>query len=237
MKFEHLKTFMLTALVGLSIVLTWQLWNIQPDMGMLDDDVSSIPQNTTIGEERILKNVIRPEELIVHHGEEMAMVPPNDQRFNQFYEALLQTNLYEFDLLAQGPFPKELDEEQSGVELIFPTAVPIEVFFNLFQLDEEVFNLPLTSVNRMFMYSDGEDELLHLQIYSVVDERVIELSTTFSTHDFERMLVTPFEEFITVVPANGQEHLSLKQRVYVTEEPMTVDKLSYTTIPISVDFF
>lgn len=236
MNYEHIKTGLLIGLIGLSMILTWQLWTFQPDIALLDDTTRYIP-NEAMSEDRKLTDVILPEQMIVHRQEQYAMIPANDERFENLYRKLLRANLDEGDMLAMGPFPKRLDK--GGIEIVFPTAIPVDIFLGLFQVDREEFNLPLTTINRLFLYVDGHDEQVHMQILSSEDEKVVEVETTLSLGDFQRNFLEPFDSYPKVIKAEDHSSYAtrLSENIYVPAGPVPAEKLSFTASPIPATFF
>ncbi len=89
MNYERIKTGLLIGLVGLSLILTWQLWTFQPDFALIDDSTRYVPTEA-MSEERKLADVILPEQMIVHRQEQHAMIPASDERFEEFYRKLIK---------------------------------------------------------------------------------------------------------------------------------------------------
>ncbi|WP_227936920.1 YycH family regulatory protein [Alkalihalobacillus deserti] len=238
MNYEHIKTTILIVLIGVSIVLTWQLYTFQPEMAFLDDTTRYVPSDSLNAEreERKLKDVIRPEQIIVHHHNKFARIPNKDERFAKVYENLLRSSLIEIDLLATGPFPKKL--ETDGIELIFPTAIPIDLFLDLFELSEEEFMMTLTQVNRLYLYGSPGGNV-HMQLLSVEEERVVELGTNLSTTELATFS-EPFNEYIemrTVLEPTSSNSTKLTAAVYVPTEPVKVARLSFQTSSLSTEFY
>ena len=205
-------------LVGLSMILTWQLWTFQPNIELLDNTAKYVP-NEAMSEERKLTEIIRPEQIVIHQQGRHAMIPTNDERFDQLYQKLLKTNFVEGDMLAVGPFPKQV--QNGGIELIFPTSIPVDVFVSLFQVDQEEFNLPLSAINRLYMYVDRQDEQVHMQMLSSKDTQVVEVETNFSVGDFERNFLRPFDEYVEVFQANNRSSTrELSEHIYIPVGPL-----------------
>ncbi|MFC0561264.1 YycH family regulatory protein [Halalkalibacter alkalisediminis] len=238
MNYEHIKSTILIVLIALSVVLTWQLYTFQPEIALLDDTARYVPSDSLLAEyeERKLKHVIKPEQMIVHQNNEHVMVPSHDERFTKIYENLLRSNLSEIDLLATGPFPKEL--ETGGVELIFPTAIPVDLFLSLFEQSEEEFMLALTEVDRLFLYGSPNGDV-HMQILSIEEERVIELGTTLTSAELG-LFLEPLDELIQVRPVlepSSSYSTKLSADIYISTEPIQASRLSFQTSPLSTEFY
>ncbi|MFC0471584.1 YycH family regulatory protein [Halalkalibacter kiskunsagensis] len=238
MTYEHIKSTLLIGLISLSIVLTWQLYTFQPEIALLDDNTSRyIPDSLNEErEERVITDVVVPEQIVVHKQHEYTMIPGNDGRFKQLYEKLVGTNINEVNLLATGPFPKH--DDRGGIEIIFPAPVPGDVFLELFEIKKEEFSLPFSEVDRLFLYIDASEQV-HMQILSSEEERVIEVGTTLSVKEFEETYLEKFDEFksVTTVKEQSSYHNRLVESVYIPTEPVTVKRLSYAITPLSPEFY
>ncbi|GAE34439.1 YycH family regulatory protein [Halalkalibacter akibai] len=238
MNYEHIKSTVLIVLIGLSIVLTWQLYTFQPEIALLDDTKRYVPSESlnTEREEKKLKEVILPEQMIVHFENKFAMIPKHDKRFQQVYDKLLRSNLDVVNTLATGPFPKRL--EQGGVEIIFPAAIPTDLFFSLFELGEEEMTVPLTELDRLFLFVDQSEEV-YMQILSVEEERVIELSTDLSITDFTTYVeaINDFKQVEPIVELPPAYSPKLTTSVYVPVEPVKASRLSFQTNSLSIKYY
>lgn len=238
MNYEHIKTTILIVLITLSVVLTWQLYTFQPEIALLDDTARYVPSDSLQAEreERKLRDVIQPEQIILHQNNEFAMIPTNDERFAKIYQNLLRSSLFEVDLLATGPFPKKL--ESGGIELIFPDAIPIDLFLSFFEQSEEEFLLAISEVDRLFLYGSS-DGSVHMQILSIEEERVIELGTSIATPELALFLESS-DQNISVRPLfdpSPPYSSKLSADVYISTEPVKASRLSFQTSLLSTEFY
>ncbi|WP_017725828.1 YycH family regulatory protein [Halalkalibacterium ligniniphilum] len=230
MNFEQIKTVALIGLVALSAVLTWQLWTFQPDYALLDPDSDErYAPVAAMSEERRLEEVIEPESIVVHgHEGSTALVPPNDEAFYALMERLYESELSELGLAA-GQFPKQ--GVGSGVEIIYPTAIPSDLFITLLGMEEEEFNLPLAKIDRLFLYIGEDEERVQMQLLSYNDgdhgDRIIEADTTLSVLEFEEDYLNSMGDFIPATMLRAGTHF--QKKLYVPTEEIDVRALSYTT--------
>src|SRR5699024_7625012 len=107
----------------------------------------------------------------------------------------------------------------------------------LFQVDVNEITFPLPAINRLFLYTDSQAERVHMQALSSEDQEVIEIETTFSLKDFERIQSIGFDSYPRVINVNETPNKTIHEGIYIPEQPVTAQKLSYTVSPISGEFF
>lgn len=237
MNYEHLKSTLLIILIGISVILTWQLYTFQPEIALLDDTVSRyVPDSLNEErEERVISEVVRPEQIIVHRDEQYGMIGNDEEKFDLFYEKLLATNLNEVNLLSTDRFPTQTTG--NGVELVFPTSLPTSIFLALFGIYDEELAIPTLEIDRLFLFID-QGNAVHMQALASEEERLIEFETSLSVGDFESNYLEPFEEYtevMTVLDETASKRLS--ENIYLPVDPVYVDRLSFATSPLSSEFF
>ncbi|KHF40087.1 YycH family regulatory protein [Halalkalibacter okhensis] len=237
MSYEHIKTTILIVMIGISIILTWQLYTFQPEIALLDDTGSRyIPDSMNEErEERKVSEVIMPEQMIVHRNQEYAMIPKDAVEFKQLYEKLMTANLYEVNMLSTDHFPTQ--HANRGIEFIFPDSIPVSMFQQLFGLNEDEVVMPSMEIDRLFLYVDNDQ--VQMQILSSEEERLVEFETSLSFREFQDEYVDKFDEFIKVstVLADSDYSDRLNEKVYVPTEPVMAERLSYATTELSAEYY
>ncbi|NEU30596.1 hypothetical protein GN156_07330 [bacterium LRH843] len=231
--YEHIKTGLLIGLVGLSLILTWKLWTFQPDIALLDNTSRYIPSEV-MSEERKLADVIQPQFMVVHQQEKYAMISPKDGRFDQLYEKLLASTLEESE---QGTRIARKRLDGDGIEVMFPTEIPAEIFLSLFQLSREEHSLPTGTINSIFLYGDKKDEQVYMQLLSKKEEQVVEMKTNLSLKELTDSFIAKFDEYIEVVKVESESNENPPGNIYLPVNPVAAEKLSFTVSPISGQFF
>ncbi|MCK0469813.1 YycH family regulatory protein [Halalkalibacter sp. APA_J-10(15)] len=232
---EHMKSAILIILIGMSVILSWSLYTYQPDIALLDVS-SRYVSNELIGEERSLQEVIRPDQIVVHADGEKAMIPRDREDFYELLEKLGQAN-YEADhVFMTEPYP--LITERGGIELVFPTSIPAELFFTMLTLEDD-YQTPISEIDRVYLYIHDVHDQVYMQYYSSDERRVGSLKSNLSVGEFERLFIQNRDEYVTVRSLEEERAQSslMTEHVYVTTEPMIVDTLSYGASPISIDLF
>ncbi|MCM3762813.1 two-component system activity regulator YycH [Alkalihalobacillus oceani] len=236
MNYEHIKTGLLIGLIALSMVLTWKLWTFQPNFALLDETTRYV-SNETMSEERRLTDLILPEQMIIHYGDQKSMIPRQTAEFEELYQGLLNASLDEGEPMSAGPFPKE--GASGGIEFVFPASLPIDIFLGLFQVDREEMSIPITAVNRLYIYIDEQSEQVRMQLLSSEDEPMVELDTTLAPGELEETVVRGIEEYPAVTSLSEMDETlkSVNKAIYFPDEPLTAERLSFTISPIPGAFF
>ena len=147
---EHLKTYVLIGLVGLSIFLTWQIWTYKPLYDYLLPTEYVLHEG--IAERRELNELIRPEKIVYQYPEERYTVAyPDDIEYTNIMKQQMKNwsffGFREVEPIKHWQYDREKYE---GVELIYPTNIPLSTFKDLFTIDTEDRLFP--DISHIFLY-------------------------------------------------------------------------------------
>lgn len=130
MKKEHIKSAILIFLIGMSVILSWNLYTYQPDIALIDVS-SRYVSNELIGEERSLNEIVRPDQAVVYADDELALIPRYHNDFETLISMMLQANYDEDPVFVTEPYP--LVTDRGGIELVFPTLIQLRCSFRFWQ--------------------------------------------------------------------------------------------------------
>ncbi|HEU5138754.1 MAG TPA: two-component system activity regulator YycH [Bacillales bacterium] len=140
MKWESFKTLLLTVLVILSLVLTWNLWTYQSDYNTIEkpDYITSVlvskgKGKSTIGE------IIHPFQAI-YHADDQIYGLSTGQDLHDMFQTLIDAefrNIFVFsnELPDKLKRNRRQEPDSNGVEIIFPKAIPVSLFGEMLQGD------------------------------------------------------------------------------------------------------
>ena len=219
--YEQLKTWLLVFLVVLSLILTYLLWTYRPDLVTQDNEAIELNQ---IGDEKSIQDVVRPSKIVKHQFGETYMVLETDALFNEIYDKLLEANLQD----TNGAFPPT--DVSTGIELVFPDKVPMNMFMSLFSQNQEQDEFPLDGVDRVFIYEDSGGDGVKLQVYSSSDKVPVEISTSFDPADLERFLADETAvPALTVNEADTDDFVLNQENIYIPAEGVVYARQTYST--------
>lgn len=143
-KWEQFKTVLLTVLVGLSLLLTVALWNYQPKIEQLDPTTTYIHETQLSGKTQTKADIVQPMQIIYHkQGEFYGLKSTINQSF--MYKEMLNWTLYDFHNVGDSTQMKD-----NGIEIIFPTKIPIQIIPEIFKSEEHP-KLSSWSFDRMYI--------------------------------------------------------------------------------------
>ncbi|MFC4558454.1 YycH family regulatory protein [Virgibacillus kekensis] len=230
MKWETVKSFILTALVGLSLLLTFGLWNYQPRV----ENVNSSDYEEQVdlgGLTETKQSVIEPSNYIFHsNGTPYGFTNPLDER--SLYQNMQNWVLYGLRF-EEGNNPPVSDYQ---VEIVFPEALSMELADSLFTFSEEV-NTPTWRFKRIYITFNRNNSTLNV-IFLSEDSNQKARATVNNSNKFDILweYVTTFEGLSEYMRVDFID----EQPVYIPRHEMEITDLNMTIRSIAaiqlVDF-
>lgn len=168
MNLETVKTIVLTLLVGFSLLLTFSLWNSQPNLDYISNHPEYVSEVDIGGREENKQELIQPGLIIFHKNDQFYGLTDPLERLN-IYDQILDWELDHFQTREVGRIP----EHSEHVEIIFPTSLPIEVIKYLFETNESD-QLPNWSFKRIFITFNQANSWLRVMFLSVDGTQIVE---------------------------------------------------------------
>ncbi|SFE63043.1 YycH family regulatory protein [Alteribacillus iranensis] len=233
---ERIKSWTLTILVAISVFLTWQLWNYQPNYALLDEDTGYVPSEN-LGKELSLKEVIWPQQLVFHQGVDQHGVDGSDRLLSAFYEDFLDSR-FEDITLNQDYEIRDLYDGQREAELVFPAPIPGEALERILDIESDTPYLSIDSVDRIILSDQGGDsENLQVKFVSYSEPVVLEGETNFSLSEFRERYIERMDEFPEVFPYELPGSDFIQKTVYLPAEPITYNSVSDTSTALNYNDF
>lgn len=235
---ENVKTTALWLLILLSVFLTYQIWTFQPEYAILKS--AEYIDNTEIGEEKTVQQVIKPKQIIFHH-EGSSYSPKNQLEINEtldeeFFQVM---TLEKFSPLSMLELRNDHDSS-TEIEFIYPDSIPVEIIKDIYQINSSELFL-MKEVDQVFfsLIKKGEIEQVRIRIVSLKEQLTIEAVTNISVMGFEEVVTTSISEFsYRVFPYTLVEYgKNFKGKVYLPEDSLEVDSATYLSKPIAPEHF
>src|SRR5690625_462068 len=132
MNLEIIKTYILTFLVLTSLLLTFAIWNYQPNLEPLYGNSEFANEVDLGGKEEMKRTLIQPSSIVFQNGEQYySFKTPIESK--KFYQEMQNWLLSDLQVNEATGRPNEHDQ----LEITFPNALPVEIIRNLFNISEE----------------------------------------------------------------------------------------------------
>lgn len=171
MNIELIKTYILSILVLISLLLTSALWNYQPNYQPLYGSQSKYLSEVDIGgKEETKHTIIEPNTVIFKLNEGYkGFTNPSEQR--DFYREMQEWMLDDFQINQTNNNTADTEK----IEVIFPNEMPIEIIKSLFTTSEQntlpnwsfqrmeiTFNESESNLNVLFLSIDGNQQVKYV---------------------------------------------------------------------------
>jgi regulatory protein YycH of two-component signal transduction system YycFG len=234
---EKIKSVLLTLLVVFSLVQSYFLAYSMPSMEAKVNTELDYVKAELLGEEEKTKNLVFPEQLVIHLGEDKHTVFfPNTLPYYKLIFEKLQGRAFQ-GMQSYSINSIDWDQirrENKGVELRFGRAIPFELLQQVFQIDGD-FLPSRDSIERIWIYSSTDSEEVQTFFFSADGVNVYEsLRADLTIGDVEGYV------------SYGQywdPYTSVDGELYVPDEPITrlvkmeVPFIRYTTEQMQDNLF
>ena len=135
MTYENIKTAILTFLVLLSGILTWNIWTYQPNYESVENQKTVNQVN--IGTPKELRKIVKPHQVIYHlDGNQYGTV--ENGHIEKIINMIAKWKFYDVK-----KFPGRITDfndriaKDANTEIIFPDEVPIDLYKRVLNMDEK----------------------------------------------------------------------------------------------------
>jgi regulatory protein YycH of two-component signal transduction system YycFG len=233
MKYEQIKSIILTLLVVSSIFLTWNLWTYQPSLEPIEEN--NITEDIVISAKKDIREIILPFKLFYHRNDKTF----GTQRHHEIERIINQMstwNIYGVTditrMLTDDEF-KELVHGKDRVELIYPDVISFDVYKNILKFNDT--DLPAETFDRIVIETTAESsDFATVYFVSYSEQRVFEARIdnsalqTFEDNFVSKSLKHP--EYFAYDPTDSR-------RIYLPENSIDTNSYNYVTSPVSLDLF
>jgi len=226
MSYETLKSFILFILVALSFFLSFLLWSYQPKY---EDfyDTSYVSEVDIGGEEKKKNDLISPLKAIFHHDHHFLSYESTSE-MKSFFKEITEWTLYD---IKETDYSGRPEEEESFVELIFPTNIPARLIPTMFTLHEEIY-APDWSFERMFLTFDEEHHSL-IATFVSIDERKEVKATIEKSEAYEYVLsLLESADFVRYIEFGEKE-----RPIYLPLEETNMTRKTLVASTVNPDLF
>lgn len=205
MKFEAVKSYILVILVGLSLLLTFNIWNYKSDNELLLDKNGQYVNEDDFyigGDVKSKPDIVMPSEVIFQHrAKHYAYKSP--KKSLSVYKNMQSWTLYDFKLRDLDKVP----DDKYQIEFRFPTAIPMEAIPNLFQFNDDIDTGALGSFKRLIITFNPDKYVLRFHFLSLDGRKEATAVVNDATrYDYLWKLISNLkgmQELMSLGPANA----------------------------------
>ncbi|MCQ6280242.1 YycH family regulatory protein [Bacillus sp. EB600] len=226
MKYETIKTTMLTILVLLSVFLTWNLWTYQPKYATMEKN--NVVADT-MSEKQEIKKIVRPD-MVLYHKQGQYYGTTRTDELDKLIKELGHWSFTDVKIYADKPENlNELTHGNGKVEIVFPAEVPIELYQNVLKFTDK--KIPSFNFDRIIINAEGLDKGNGIVYFVSTVNQVVyssHISASF-LNDFKRGFYKGAGRYPSYMSYNVNE----KRTIFLPENP--VEMMVYKYLPVTLN--
>lgn len=221
MRYENIKSWILTILVLVSILLTWNLWTYQPNYDPMEN--SKVVAEVTVSEKQEVQKIISPDQILFHvNGHHYGT--NNPQELEKIIKTLSGWAIFDIkNVTDKVENIDELTHDKGNAEIIFPGEVPIELYRNVLNIEGK--KVPSFNFNRIIINVDSSEKENGIVYFVSLENQQVFISHISSTHlsEFNRN----FYKNATQFPSYFAYKASEKRTIFLPEEETVMTTYKY----------
>jgi regulatory protein YycH of two-component signal transduction system YycFG len=234
MKYEKIKTMILTVLVLASIVLTGALWTYQPKYDFIENADSDYIQNVSVSNAQVDAGIIiRPSKILIHKdGKHYGIV--QETEMNKLMKQVKKWSFDEFENISSTVSKKDFLSFLHGkgkIEIIYPDDFPIEMYHYIFKIEDE--GIEGVNFDRIVIPVEKEEEAL-VYFVCMKDRKIYKATVNnFSLQEIQNTYYYQAEKY----PRYFAYDIDATKSLFTPEGPITMKRLQYYTDELDPDKF
>lgn len=231
MTYENIKTAILTFLVILSGILTWNIWTYQPNYESIENQKTV--NEVSIATQKEIKKIVKPHQVIYHVDGKHYGAISNDH-IDRLINTISKWKFYDVKKYAGRIVDfNERIVKDAHTEIIFPDEVPIELYKRVLNIDEK--NLPKFDFDRIIIKTETQQKQEGvIYFYSKKNQQVYESNVNPS---FINQFVQDYYRTAGRLTPYFQHDISDISWIYLPSEEIDMVKYTYYQNPLDSDKF
>ncbi|MDZ5710622.1 YycH family regulatory protein [Jeotgalibacillus haloalkalitolerans] len=232
-RMELLKSILLSLLVVLSLVLTWNVWSYQPASEPYDESETTV-ENVSISEERTTRDLIQPSRFLVH-GEVAVSGTSEENNINTLNALMQEWSIY--NVQQNSTFDEEefrnIVHGSNRIEILYPAEIPFSAYRDIVTFENNT--LPEDSFDRVVIDVSGPEDTPFTVYFVHYDNRVVYEGRVDSTYfeDLNSVIVTNAAAIYTPLFA----YETGERTIYLPVERREYSKYLYKMTTIDINLF
>ncbi len=231
LKYESIKSIILSILVGVSLLLTWSLWTYQPHYEELQN--SETVQEVSFSSKKAIKDIVKPEQ-ILYHIEGGFYGNLEEEEIEKVITKMSQWSL---DTIEHVPLEEmnvySLVDNQDAVVILFRSPVTIDLYKSVLGIEEK--DLPNFNFNQIIIplnIDQGEHGFIYFASYE--EEKIYRSMIPLALiSDFKRdyyEVGKSYPKYFSFTTAAGK-------RIYLPKGETEIQGYQYLSAPLDSNDF
>ncbi|WP_019120871.1 YycH family regulatory protein [Brevibacillus massiliensis] len=227
---ESGKTVILCILVAVSFLLTFQLWNKQPQFEFIAP--TTYLESGLIGESKDMEDLVTPSAVVFHYGENRhTKAGPTDAPYASIQSQLGKWYFYDF---LTYPLTKQkwesLAQVKPGLEIDFRSGIPVSIISQMFAFRGEMSNR-MKGIDRIWLYYEESEDMVYALFISKDDKQVVRARTVVSPKDLTESYLPMGrfmpEQILKYMPEEPARNTVFWQIYYVPKEQQKIRQFRF----------
>lgn len=222
---EGIKSIILTALVILSIFLTWNIWTYSPNIDPINQP--QYMEDVTISNKQEIASIVRPVQ-ILYHTEEYHYGSSSEEVMDDAMEMFIDWTFTYFEDVSSDFSAQELKNlmKKTGTsEIVFADGVPLLLYKKVLNIKDR--ELPDVEFNRILIKVASDNSTLNNVYFINTDkEQIYKLSTAVADvkqlHEYIKKIHETFPKYNLIEISEGKSY-------YLPSEELKVNSYKYYT--------
>lgn len=231
MTYENIKTSILTFLVLLSGLLTWNIWTYQPNYERMENQKTV--GEVSLGSKKEIRKIVKPHQVIYHiDGKQFGTV--ENTHIDQMINTMSKWKFYDVK-----KYPGRLVSFNENIlhggntEIIFPDEVPIELYKRVLNIDDK--DLPKFDFDRIIIQTQTQQKQEGIiYFYSQKNQQVYESNVNPS---YINEFAGQFYKTAGRLMPFFQYDVSATRRIYLPADDIEMVKYTYYRNPLEAEKF
>lgn len=152
LKYENIKSVILTLLVGISLLVTWNLWTYQPSYKELEN--ADTVQEVSLSSKKEIKDIVKPDQVIFHKGNKY-FGTSEDLELENIMTELSRWNFDHFkNISAEIENIYEIVENNEVVNILYSGSIPISLYKSVLLIRDK--NVPSFNFDQIVINMEVE---------------------------------------------------------------------------------
>ncbi|QPA30930.1 YycH family regulatory protein [Thermaerobacillus caldiproteolyticus] len=232
MKYETIKTIILTFLVLTSIVLTWGLWTYHPKYDVMQND--EYIQHISVSNTQVdTAMIVQPSQIFIHkNNAHYGMI--EEEEINALLKEMKKWTFDDFENISttipKGNFLSFL-HGRGKIEIVYPDDIPIDIYRAIFQIEDK--GIKRVSFDRIIIPVEKQEDI-SVYFVSTNNRRVYKaVASNVSFAEIERL----YDEKADKYPRYFAYNISETKSIFLPEKEVTLSRLQYYTDELDPDKF